>query len=993
MKLAGFFLIFLFSLAILSSFAAGHEGDLKEQFDHIATYAQDYESGKISYLQLKVLAESIGEKIRRSVSEGFIKVKPEEAEHEFEGLSTAAIEQLLGPSTEKTSHVWIVNEEKSAGFDKELPGWRKTIFNGNKIKITVNAWPQIFRSAEGDLVFYWMGFEFFFKKQFELDPNELAAGAKQQAENYYYSGQGAEIVAKNLLTTEKILRDYLEQNSEDCENAVKSIVDGERSEKLNRQTRGSLFSGKNIKVKIDSGSCVDCKDWSDFHIGGWVEAFDRSYNVRESEPFEFIRETYRQKSLEELYSTLEKLFSQMKQSAQTYDNTKYQQFSDEFAEFRGELDVVSQAINEKVNDWQLSKEERAKQVKARDERAEKIFDKFLTEKTSEVMKQVEFRKKLLTFNETKTGTHCETKYEDCGPAGMCTGGPRCIARPEEERRGPPEGEGRICPAVCVPMWENRNGNCEFNQCGSGCGADNQNTFNTEAECRSRIQPAATATTSVQATSTTLTNETLGATTTSAGATTTQQTTTTAQATTTTSAATTTTAGPTGGFLARARFITGYQIAAEDENSCLKKGCRQNQFCNSEKGWCECNQGSSDCDGDWRNGCESQQQCAPCNPGAECSPARCEPEHMSGIERFTCVQDEARQEEVAGFEMNANCQFGQSEQPHGWVGFNGWGEKFDRINQLKQSGEGSDEWCSRELSSLLKERREMEKSFESGFLDWFMKDYIPENAADFEIFGRTFGSLYWSIVENNKRVAESLTCLGREAWPETDLITERLETDYGGIYIYEKFVETDHFGERMRVLSPYMVMNIFPPKEVFKKFFIQGLKEGRIGPEGEEENGPSPAEIAQIKREPEAYDIIKRISNNFGGEANIIFSIKDKGVEEAKMLMQVNPEIIMQMKPALDYKGEVDATLSIDFDYFYSMISSMEKGKSVHTESPPWDEVPRIDEAIGGAAEGIKFFTGIIGGIVTGKITVSPVGAWVSVISSFGDLLKMMSMGG
>ena len=275
----------------------------------------------------------------------------------------------------------------------------------------------------------------------------------------------------------------------------------------------------------------------------------------------------------------------------------------------------------------------------------------------------------------------------------------------------------------------------------------------------------------------------------------------------------------------------------------------------------------------------------------------------------------------------------------------------------------------------------------------MKDYVAGNAEDFEIFGRSFGSLYWSIVENNKRTAESLSCLGRTNWPDVEPITARLETEFGGVYIYEKLLETDHFGEKMRVLSPYMVMNIFPPKEVFKEFFIRGLKEGKLGPEGEQENGPSPAEIAQIKKEPQAYGIIQRISNNFGGEANIIFSINDKGVEEAKMLMQVNPDIIMQMKPALDYKGEVDATLNIDFDYFYNMISSMEKGKSVHTERPPWDQQPDVREAVGGAAEGIKFFTGIVGGIATGKITVSPVGAWISVVQSFGDLLNMMRMGG
>lgn len=45
---------------------------------------------------------------------------------------------------------------------------------------------------------------------------------------------------------------------------------------------------------------------------------------------------------------------------------------------------------------------------------------------------------------------------------------------------------KACPTVCVPLWTNRNGRCELNQCGSGCGADNQNTFNSKAECLSSL---------------------------------------------------------------------------------------------------------------------------------------------------------------------------------------------------------------------------------------------------------------------------------------------------------------------------------------------------------------------------------------------------------------------------------------------------------------------------------------------------------------------------
>lgn len=42
--------------------------------------------------------------------------------------------------------------------------------------------------------------------------------------------------------------------------------------------------------------------------------------------------------------------------------------------------------------------------------------------------------------------------------------------------------GKICPSVCVPMWQLKGGQCDFTDCGSGCGADGKTTFRSEAEC-------------------------------------------------------------------------------------------------------------------------------------------------------------------------------------------------------------------------------------------------------------------------------------------------------------------------------------------------------------------------------------------------------------------------------------------------------------------------------------------------------------------------------
>ena len=47
---------------------------------------------------------------------------------------------------------------------------------------------------------------------------------------------------------------------------------------------------------------------------------------------------------------------------------------------------------------------------------------------------------------------------------------------------PVEGDSVVCPAVCVPLYEIQNGECVFNDCGSGCGPDGLNSFRELSQC-------------------------------------------------------------------------------------------------------------------------------------------------------------------------------------------------------------------------------------------------------------------------------------------------------------------------------------------------------------------------------------------------------------------------------------------------------------------------------------------------------------------------------
>ena len=76
------------------------------------------------------------------------------------------------------------------------------------------------------------------------------------------------------------------------------------------------------------------------------------------------------------------------------------------------------------------------------------------------------------------GVPGESQQSACGN-GICEDG-------ETSRTCSHDCKERICPTVCVEMWNLKDGNCVFNACGSGCGPDGTATFKEEAECLLRL---------------------------------------------------------------------------------------------------------------------------------------------------------------------------------------------------------------------------------------------------------------------------------------------------------------------------------------------------------------------------------------------------------------------------------------------------------------------------------------------------------------------------
>lgn len=416
------------------------------------------------------------------------------------------------------------------------------------------------------------------------------------------------------------------------------------------------------------------------------------------------------------------------------------------------------------------------------------------------------------------------------------------------------------------------------------------------------------------------------------------------------------------------------------------GCKDNQFCNKEKGWCDCNEGFNDCDGNWLNGCESETRCDKCTADDECSAPVCA-EWDNVLIKFGCVEGEGWPKENGIVSFSGGCEFHPTGKVNSYLHFDAWGDGMQEIQDLRRSIESKSqgEWCRFELESAMKERKELEKGLNQEFLRWFFDEYLIAEPDKWENRMSGIHDTYWSLVENARETARTSLCLS-EQFPANSPIDIEYESSFGKMHIWEEWTSADEF-EGMNVLSPYMEIWIFPPKEIFRQEIVKASALGYMPGSPEDrvkEIGPSAAEKEDIKRNPEALKEIEDIANKFGGSLEGLLTLKD-GEENLFYIKAVmNPDVIFKASPVKAVDFEPDVTVDIQLDFLYNMIKSTEQRAEV--QSPPWDTSKRVRKAIGNAVDSGVMAAKVTGAMATGSIKVKP-------LSAVPTVLKVMGMVG
>ena len=380
----------------------------------------------------------------------------------------------------------------------------------------------------------------------------------------------------------------------------------------------------------------------------------------------------------------------------------------------------------------------------------------------------------------------------------------------------------------------------------------------------------------------------------------------------------------------------------------------------------------------------------------------------GLEEFESYFEENhfRKEEKGVFMVGGQCRTAQ-QKTEGFVHFNGWGEPFDKIQPMKQkyySG-GDADWCKWDLDNLKRQREEIEEGFNQEFAVWFFEKYLVNSAENWEQHMSGIFELYWRNVDNQREMANRMQCVDLDDVGDImdyNLINLSYDSDYGSLEYWEEVREVKIPGieGKVTIISPYMKVWIFPPKEFIKYEMQKAMKEHEFpGPPEEKaernnEEGLTVEERERIKQDKGFMKKIRSVAGKYGGnlDVNINFVEPATGELVFNIYAQVNEEDILIMEPMLPEEADAeDVRIEIDFDKVYDLIDMEERDmRGAETESPPWDRRPRKIGMVKSFVNEIKMYFKVMD--IMNSAKVYPESAERDAKDLFKTFFKMMTSG-
>jgi hypothetical protein len=473
MEKRGLIIIALFLLIVLPTISATVDSEIQK----ITHYAEEYETGNVNYAQFLTYLSSARENLNEML--GAV---------DYEGgiLKQEQLESLLGKSQEETKWIWIEGENHEKKLDYSVPVWRKIIFDGNKIRIRLNAHPSLhiiktkeerekiwkleeegryeeankLRNEGERQLIYRLHFDIEFKKdEKKLDIKSMIEKVKSIAEKFHEnpSNENAEDLAEESVNVEKSFDSYYRQSFGKCEDTMSSIFGSENLREIAEIVTYEIefHEGEDFEAIFRLEMCEEC-EWNWINIHMWIDARGRfpMPEMKEKDfDYERAEKKYRSLTQPDFESEAKQILEKIKENLELKNYKEAMILSNE-------LNILNNVWNEKSNNvWEevekimhfdeelmteeerhefhqnygwirLEQKRREKMKELQEENLERRKEFYLDffkdyEQQEFYVKQMDFEKRLIEEFRTHGQERCDNNEDDDGNGQIDCGDSQC----------------------------------------------------------------------------------------------------------------------------------------------------------------------------------------------------------------------------------------------------------------------------------------------------------------------------------------------------------------------------------------------------------------------------------------------------------------------------------------------------------------------------------------------------------------------------------------
>ncbi|MEK6915319.1 MAG: hypothetical protein AABW89_02140 [Nanoarchaeota archaeon] len=334
----------LIALTLLSSIFLSNlisAQSIDSSIKKMTNVAEQYETGSINYAQLIVYMSSLSKEMA-------IIMGADSGQHD-QTLKQEQLENALGSPTESTQWVWVEGEEREKKIDKEVPAWRKIIFDGKETQIYLSAWPSFSRS-DPDKIIYRLHHDINFKsKSQEIDIESEIEKVKSLALEYSSNptSDNLERLAEGSVNIEQTFNNQPYKNSLKCEANMNNLFGSENkrdSQKIIAQEI-DFVDGEKFQSKIRLEICDDC-EWHWINMNMWVDSRGKSSQIKDEGNSNSNRQQYESYSIEDFKREIQETISNAKSDLQ---NENFKEAMQRMQQLRPLLEVWNEKSN---NVWE-----------------------------------------------------------------------------------------------------------------------------------------------------------------------------------------------------------------------------------------------------------------------------------------------------------------------------------------------------------------------------------------------------------------------------------------------------------------------------------------------------------------------------------------------------------------------------------------------------------------------------------------------------------------